>query len=261
MSLQENTMRKLSGKTALISGGTSGIGLATAQLFQQAGARVAVTGRSPAGIAQARATLGEDALVISCDMSDLAAIDTLMDQVKERLGRIDVLFLNAGIGKAGALANVSEADFDEQISVNLKGTFFSLQKALPLMNAGASVIITTSVGNRFGAPNFGVYAASKAALRSLVQTAALELIGGGIRVNAISPGPIDTPMFGRGGLSEDMLQQKKMTIREKSPSKRFGTSAEVAKLALFLASEDSAYVVGEEIVIDGGINLRSPLGG
>lgn len=260
MNLQENTPRKLSGKTALITGGTSGIGLATAQLFQQEGARVAVTGRSPAGIAQARATLGEDALVISCDMSDLAAIDTLMEQVKERLGRIDVLFLNAGIGKAGALAQVSEAIFDEQISINVKGTFFSLQKALPLINVGASVIVTTSIGNRFGAPNFGVYAASKAALRSLVQTAALELIGKGIRVNAISPGPIDTPMFGRGGLPEDLLQQKKMMIREKSPSKRFGTSAEVAKLALFLASEDSSYIVGAEIVVDGGMSIQRPIG-
>lgn len=260
MNLQENTLRKLSGKTALITGGTSGIGLATAQLFQQAGARVAVTGRSPAGIAQARATLGEDALVISCDMSDLAAIDTLMEQVKECLGRIDVLFLNAGIGKAGALAQVSEAIFDEQISINVKGTFFSLQKALPLINVGASVIVTTSIGNRFGAPNFGVYAASKAALRSLVQTAALELIGKGIRVNAISPGPIDTPMFGRGGLPEDLLQQKKMMIREKSPSKRFGTSAEVAKLALFLACEDSSYIVGAEIVVDGGMSIQRPIG-
>jgi len=260
MSLQENALKKLSGKTALITGGTSGIGLATAQLFQQEGALVAVTGRNPEGIAQARAILGEDALVIACDMGKLAAIDTLMEQMKERWGRIDVLFLNAGIGHSGTLTQVSEANFDEQISVNLKGTFFALQKALPLMNAGASVIVTTSIGNRFGTPSSSVYSASKAALRSLVQTAALELIVKGIRVNAISPGPIDTPMFNRVGMPEDILQQRKMMIREKSPSKRFGTSAEVAKLALFLASEDSSYIVGAEVVVDGGMSIQRPIG-
>lgn len=260
-------MQKLSGKTALITGGTSGIGLATAQLFRQAGARVAVTGRSPAGIAQARTTLGEDALAITCDMRDLAAIDTLMDQVKERMGRIDVLFLNAGIAKIGTLAQVSEADFDEQIAVNFKGAFFTLQKALPLMNAGASVIVTTSVGNRFGTPSGSIYGASKAALRSLVQTAALELIGKGIRVNAISPGPIDTPFYDRVGLPEDllhrreeMLQHKRTMTREKSPCKRFGTADEIAKLALFLASEDASYIVGAEIVVDGGMSIQRPVG-
>jgi NAD(P)-dependent dehydrogenase (short-subunit alcohol dehydrogenase family) len=253
-------MQKLSGKTALITGGTSGIGLATAQLFQQEGARVAVTGRSPEGIEQARTTLGEDALVISCDMSDLVAIDNLMARMKESLGRIDVLFLNAAICKTGALNQVSEADFDEQISTNVKGVFFSLQKALPLLVSGTSVIITTSIGNRFGTPSSSVYAATKGALRSMVQALALELIGRNIRVNAISPGPIDTPMFERMGLSEEALKLRKAGIEAKSPSRRFGTPDEVAKLALFLASDDSSYIIGAEIVVDGGMSIQRPIG-
>lgn len=253
-------MQKLSGKTALITGGTGGIGLASAQLFQQAGARVAVTGRGLAGIAQAQAKLGEDALVLASDAGDMAAIDTLMHRVREHFGQLDVLFLNAAGAKAGALEQVSESDFDDLMSVNLKGVFFTLQKALPLLTPGASVIITTSISNRFGTPNASVYAASKGALRSLTQALALELIGRGIRVNAISPGPIDTPMFERMGLSEAVLEQRKTVLREKSPSRRFGTPDEIAKAALFLASEDSSYIVGAEIVVDGGMSIQRPTG-
>lgn len=260
MNLQENAMLKLSGKTALITGGTSGIGLATAQLFQQAGARVAVTGRSPAGIAQAQAALGENALVIASDAGDMVAIDTLMRRMMGHFGRLDILFLNAASAKTGALEQVSESDFDEQMSVNLKGVFFTLQKAMPLLAPGASVIITTSISNRFGTPNSSVYAASKGALRSLVQALALELIGRGIRVNAISPGPIDTPMFERMGLTEAALKLRKATLREKSPSRRFGTPDEAAKVALFLAGEDSSYIVGAEIVVDGGMSIQRPVG-
>lgn len=251
---------KLLDKTALITGGTSGIGLATAQLFMAEGARVAVTGRNPEGLALAQKTLGNDALVVTSDAGSLPAIDALMAQVKQGLGRLDVLFLNAAVAKSGGLEQVSEADFDEQLSINLKGVFFTLQKALPLLSTGASVIVTTSISNRFGTPNSSVYAASKAALRSLVQALALELIGRGIRVNAICPGPIDTPMFGRMGLSEEVLKLRMAKIRDTSPSKRFGLPTDVAKLALFLASEDSNYLVGEEIVIDGGMSMLRPVG-
>lgn len=253
-------MQKLTGKTALITGGTSGIGLATAQLFEAEGARLLVTGRSPDGLAQARAVLGASAVVLASEAGDLAAIDSLMANVTENLGRLDVLFLNAGIARVGSLEEMSETDFDALISVNLKGVFFTLQKALPLLNRGASVIVTTSISNRFGTPKASVYAASKAALRSLVQALALELIDRGIRVNSICPGPIDTPMLGRMGLTEDMLKIRKTRIQETSPCKRFGYPAEVAKVALFLASEDSTYVVGEEIVVDGGISLLRPIG-
>lgn len=253
-------MQKLIGKTALITGGTSGIGLATAQLFDAEGARLLITGRSPDSLARASAVLGGRATVLASDAGDLAAIDLLIAYAKEHLGKLDVLFLNAGIAKAGALEDMSEADFDALISVNLKGVFFTLQKALPLLNPGASVIVTTSISNRFGTPKASVYAASKAALHSLVQALALELIGRGIRVNAICPGPIDTPMLGRMGLTEDMLKIRKAKIQETSPCKRFGSPAEVAKVALFLASDDSTYVVGEEIVVDGGISLLRPIG-
>lgn len=248
-------MQKLLGKSVLITGGTSGVGLATAQLFQEHGARIAVTGRNPASLSEAKKILGTDAQVFASDVSKMADIDTLMDQVAEQFGRLEVLFLNAGIGKMGALEQVTEADFDEQISINLKGVFFTLQKALPLLNSGASVIVTTSTGNRFATPNFSVYAASKAGLRSMVQALALELIGKGVRLNAIAPGPIDTPMYGRGGLAGEALKLKKALIQEKSPCKRLGLPIEVAKAALFLACDDSSYLVGEEIVVDGGTSL------
>lgn len=260
MSTDEKAMQRLLGKTALITGGTSGIGLATAALFQAEGARVAVTGRSPEGVAQAGIALGNDALVCASDAGSLADIDALMAAVGERFGGLDVLFLNAAIAKAGLLERVSDSDFDAQIAVNLKGVYFTLQKALPLLNPGASVIVTTSIGNRFGTPGSSVYSASKGALRSMVQTVALELIGRGIRVNCICPGPIDTPMFDRMGLPEAVLKQRKATIQEKSPSKRFGTPDEVAKVVLFLACDDSSYVVGEEIVVDGGMSIMRPVG-
>lgn len=253
-------MQKLSGKTALITGGTSGIGLASAKLFQAAGARVAVTGRSPQGVLDAQEALGSDALVCTSDAGSLAEIDALMTRMTAHFGRLDILFLNAAIARAGAFEQVGESDFDALISVNLKGVFFTLQKALPLLQPGASVIVTTSIGSRFGTPGSSVYSAGKAALRSLVQTLALELMGRGIRVNAICPGPIDTPMFERMGLSAQALEVRKATIREKSPSKRFGSPAEAAKVAMFLASDDSSYVVGEEIVVDGGMSILRPVG-
>lgn len=253
-------MKKLSSKTALITGGTSGIGLAAARLFQQEGAHVAVTGRNPERLAEAREALGDEALIIASDAGNLTDIEALMGTVEENLGRLDVLFLNAAVAKGGPLEQVSENDFDEQIAVNVKGVFFALQKALPLLNPGASVIVTTSIANRLGTPNASVYAASKAALRSLVQALALELIGRGIRVNAVCPGPIDTPMYEHMGLPADFVRQRKAKIQERSPYKRFGSPDEAARVVLFLASEDSAYVVGEEIVVDGGMSIAKPEG-
>lgn len=248
----------LAGKKALITGGTSGIGLATAMLFQDEGARVAVTGRSPANVDQARKVLGDAAVVLSSDAGSSTAISELVGDIERHFGKLDILFLNAAVGRAGTLEQVTESDFDVQIAVNLKGIFFLLQKAVPLLNVGASVIVTTSIANRFSSPGFSVYAATKAALRSLVQSMAVELIGRGIRVNAISPGPIDTPMYGRGGLPEEILKRKKASMQDRSPSKRFGTSQEVAEMALFLASAKSGYVVGQEIVVDGGMSVVRP---
>lgn len=248
-------MARLESKTALITGGTSGIGLATARLFLGEGARLLVTGRSAESIATARKILTENTRIVDCDTGDLASIDALMNCAAEFLEKIDVLFLNAAIAKAAPIEQVTEADFDEIMSVNLKGVFFTIQKALPLLAPGASIIVTTSIANRLGSPNFSAYAAAKGALRSLVQSLALELIGRSIRVNAICPGPIDTPMFERLGLSKAAAQAKREATREKSPSKRFGSPDEVANVALFLACSDSSYLVGEEIVVDGGMSL------
>lgn len=248
-------MARLQGKTVLITGGSSGIGLATAQLFQAEGARVAVTGRDPASLAAVRAVLGPDALVLASDAGSLPAIDAALAEVQARFGHLDVLFLNAGVSVALPLEQVGEAQFDAIMDVNVKGAFFTLQKALPLLANPSSVIVTTSITNRLGSPHFSVYAASKAALRSLVQAFALELVGRGVRVNAISPGPIETPIYDRVGLPQGVVQGIKGEIARKSPSGRFGTPQEVAKVALFLASDDSRYLVGEEIVVDGGMSL------
>lgn len=248
-------MARLQGKTVLITGGSSGIGLATAQLFQAEGARVAVTGRDPASLAAARAVLGPDAPVLASDAGSLPAIEAALAEVQARFGHLDVLFLNAGVSVALPLEQVGEAQFDAIMDVNVKGAFFTLQKALPLLANPASVIVTTSITNRLGSPHFSVYAASKAALRSLVQAFALELVGRGVRVNAISPGPIETPIYDRVGLPQGVVQGIKGEIARKSPSGRFGTPQEVAKVALFLASDDSRYLVGEEIVVDGGMSL------
>lgn len=248
-------MARLQGKTAFITGGSSGIGLATARLFQAEGARVAVTGRDPAALERARAALGPDALVLASDAGRVADIAAALEQVGRAFGRLDILVLNAGVSVALPLEHVGEAQFDALMDVNVKGAFFTVQKALPLLANPASVIATTSITNRLGSPHFSVYAATKAALRSLVQAFALELAGRGVRVNAISPGPIDTPIYDRVGLPAEVVRGIKGEIARKSPSGRFGTPEEVAKVALFLASDDATYVTGEEIVVDGGMSL------
>lgn len=248
-------MPKLSGKNALITGGNSGIGLATAKLFREHGASLAITGRDPSSLEQARIDLGGELLAIRSDAGKVSDIELLMKQVEEHFGGLDVLCVNAGIAQAAPFDQVTEDNFEEMVAVNLKGVFFTVQKALPLLSAGSSVIITTSITNRLGSPNFSVYGACKAAQRSLVMSLGLELIARGIRINAISPGPIATPMYGRVGLSEEKEQMLKNIILNKSPIKRYGTPEEVAKVALFLASDDSAYIVGDEIVVDGGMSL------
>jgi|APLak6261663543_1056040.scaffolds.fasta_scaffold06420_2 NAD(P)-dependent dehydrogenase (short-subunit alcohol dehydrogenase family) len=248
-------MGKLNGKTVLITGGSSGIGLATAKLFRAEGARLAITGRDEERLAAARQQLGDDTLAIVSEAGCLTEIEAMLAQVKQRFDRLDVLFLNAGIAEPTPLELVSEDQFDKIMRINFKGVFFTIQKALPLLSPHASIIVTTSITNRSGTPNFSVYAASKAALRSLVQSLGLTLIGQGIRVNAINPGPIDTEGFNRLPLPNDVFQAIKNDIEDRSPIKRFGAPDEVAKVALFLASDDSAYVVGEEIVVDGGMTL------
>jgi NAD(P)-dependent dehydrogenase (short-subunit alcohol dehydrogenase family) len=230
----------------LITGGNSGIGLTTAKLFLEQGARVAITGRNAPALALSNQTLGGDALTLQCDA---------MATLKAHWGHIDVLVVNAAIAGPAPFEAVSEAHFDELSAVNFKGVFFTIQKALPLLSAKASVIVTTPISNQMGSPNFSVYAACKAALRSLVQTLGLELIGRGVRINAISPGPITTPMWCKFGLPDDAAQAVRDDVQRKSPIKRFGESDEVARVALLLASDESSYIVGQEIVVDGGMSL------
>jgi NAD(P)-dependent dehydrogenase (short-subunit alcohol dehydrogenase family) len=248
-------MDRLKGKTVLVTGGSSGIGLATAKLFRDEGAQIAITGRDKNRLAVAQEILGSETLVIQSEAGSLAEIESMLGKVKNRFERLDVLFLNAAISKAAPIEMVSETQFDEIMGINVKGVFFTIQKALPLFSPNASVIVTTSITNQLGSPNFSVYGASKAALRSLVQSLGLELINRGIRVNAISPGPIATPIFDSFGLPSEMVQAIKKEIADKSPSKRFGMPEEIAKAALFLASADSSYMVGEEVVVDGGMSL------
>lgn len=248
-------MQRLAGKTALITGGNSGIGLATARLFLEHGAHLVITGRDEASLEQARRELGEQVIAIRSDAGSLADIEALVQDVGRRCSQLDVLVVNAGMAAAVPFDQVSEAQFDSMLSVNVKGAFFTIQKALPLLRPGASIIVTTSIANQLGTPLMSVYGATKAALRSMVQTLALELVGRGIRINAVSPGPIATPMFGRFGLPPEVVQAVQAQMVAKSPMQRFGRPDEVAKAALFLASDDASYVLGEEIVVDGGMSL------
>lgn len=246
---------KLAGKIALVTGGTNGIGLASARLMVAEGAQVVVTGRDAQGVAAAQAELGDAALALQSEASDLAQVEALVDTLRQRFGRLDILFLNAGLSRPAPFEQVTEEQFDAIVGLNFKATYFTIQKALPLMGPGASVVVTTSITNQTGSPNFTVYGATKAALRSLVQSLGLALIGRGIRVNAVCPGPIDTSAFQRLKLPPEKVAAIHADIKSRSPIARFGRAEEVAKVVLFLASDDAAYVVGEEIVVDGGIGL------
>ena len=243
---------KLAGKVAVITGGNSGIGLATAKVFQTEGATVVITGRRKEAVEAAVKEIGGNSIGFTSDTANLNAIRELYRDVNERVGKIDVLFLNAGVAKFGPVDSVDEATFDDMVNVNFKGLFFNVQYALPVLNDNASIILTTTMADRKGYPDTSVYSATKAAVRSLARTLSAELVGRGIRVNAVSPGPIETPIFGKLGVPEEGIPGLKEGFKDVVPMKRFGSADEIAKPALFLASDDSSFVLGVELMVDGG---------
>ncbi|CAM5764184.1 short-chain dehydrogenase [Labrys miyagiensis] len=246
-------MDRLKGKRALITGGTTGIGLETARQFIQEGARVAVTGTNPETLEAARRELGEGALVIKADASDVAGQKQVADTLEQAFGGLDILFVNAGIALLKPIEAWTEIDYDRVFAINVKGPYFLIQALLPILANPASIVLNTSVNAHIGMPNSSVYAASKAALQSLIRTLSGELIGRGIRLNAVSPGPVATPLYGKLGFSETDLKNVAEGIKNLVPAGRFGEPSEIAKAVVFLASDEAAYTVGSEIMIDGGM--------
>ena len=245
--------KKLEGKIALVTGGTSGIGLATAKRFVSEGSHVIITGRRRDVLEAAVKEIGSSASGVQADVGNLADLDKLYTQIKEKHGRIDVLFANAGGGEFATIDQVTEEHFDKTFNTNVKGVFFTVQKALPLMPDGGTIVLNASIVSVKGTPAFGVYSATKAAVRSFARTWTNELKDRQIRVNVVSPGPIDTP--GVDGLAQDKEQAKqiKASLASQVPLGRMGQPDEVAKAVVFLASDESSFVAGIELFVDGGM--------
>ena len=245
-------MKRLEGKVAVVTGGNSGIGLAAAKRLREEGARVAISGRSRKTLDEAIKYIGDGTLAVQADVSKMQEIDTLFEAVAQKFGKIDILFANAGIAEFAPFESTSEQKYDEMFDINAKGAYFTVQKALPHLNDGASVILNTSVVSHQGIPNGSVYAATKAAMRSFVRSLAGELLGRKIRVNAVAPGPIATPIISRQGIPQPQLDEITKQLAESVPMKRLGTPEEVAGAVAFLASSDASYVTGVEIDVSGG---------
>jgi NAD(P)-dependent dehydrogenase (short-subunit alcohol dehydrogenase family) len=249
-------MKKLSNKTAVITGGNSGIGFATAQEFIAQGAKVIITGRNQKSIDEAVAELGENAHGIVNDSGDITQVNNLGNQVKAITDNIDIIFINAGVGQFNGVDQMSETMFDSIMDINFKGQYFSLQQLLPLVNDGGSIVLNTSINAHIGMAGASVYAASKAALLSLAKNLSAELLPRRIRVNAVSPGPVVTPLHSAAKLNitEEQLAQMGEGIASQVPIGRFGTSEELAKIVTFFASDDSTFLLGSELIADGGMS-------
>jgi len=245
---------RFDGKVAVVTGGNSGIGLAAAEEFRAEGASVAILGRNERTLEEAAARLGGGALAVKGDVSSSRDLDRFFGEIGERFGRVDALFVNAGVARMAPFEAVTESAIDESFAVNFKGAYATIQKALPLMGEGGAIVLNTSINAVIGMPNTSVYAASKAALASLARTLSAELVSRGIRVNAVSPGPVSTPLYGRLGLPEDQVQETAKGIMGQIPLGRFGSPEEIARVVAFLASPDSSFVLGEELVVDGGMS-------
>lgn len=243
-------MGKYEGKRVVITGGTSGIGRATAKLLLDQGARVLVTGHTKAILDSVREELGKNAIVMESDAASLTDIDTVADRVATEFGTLDMLFVNAGLTRFAPFETTDEAVYDELLTVNVKGPYFTVQKLAPLMTEGSAVVLTTSVANMKGIPLISAYSAGKAALRSMARTLARELLPRDIRVNAVSPGPIDTPILDKA-MPAEAARQVQRELREGNPMNRFGHPEEVAKAVAFLAFE-ATFTTGAELAVDGG---------
>ena len=245
-------MNRFEGKTALITGGTTGIGFATAKLFINEGARVIVTGRAATTIKSAQAELGENAIVVRSDATSFSDMDALAALVKEKFGKLDVLFVNAGYGQWIPFEQVTEQVYDEMLNLNAKGPYFIVQKLVPLMPEGSSVVFTTSLANVKAVPALSAYGAAKAALRSMTRSLAGELAPRGIRVNAVNPGPIAaTDILQKVGMPKEAADQVYIQMAESVPMKRLGQPEEIAKAVAYLAI-DATFTTGAEIPVDGG---------
>ncbi|HRH45618.1 MAG TPA: SDR family oxidoreductase [Pyrinomonadaceae bacterium] len=246
-------MSRFNGKVAVITGGNSGIGLATAKELATNGAKVVIAGRDQKTLDETVQCIGENAFAVKTDVTNLDEITNLFEQTNHKFGKVDILFVNAGIGKFASVEQSDESLFDEIVSINLKGSYFTVKNGLQYLNDGASIVFTTTVAAKKGLAGASVYGAAKSALHSLTKIFAAELVGRKIRVNAVSPGPIETPIFGRMGIPAENQQMTKDALASQVPMKRLGTAEEVAKTVAFLASDDSSYITGIEIDVDGGM--------
>jgi NAD(P)-dependent dehydrogenase (short-subunit alcohol dehydrogenase family) len=255
MTQTELIPKRLDGKIAVITGGNSGIGLATAQRFVQEGAYLFITGQRQSELDKAVKQIGKNVTGVQGDVSNLADLDRLYDTVKQQKGRIHILFANAGVADVAPLGSITESHFDKIFSINVKGLLFTVQKALPLFQDGGSIILTSSVGGSKGFEGVSAYSATKAAVRSFARSWTVDLKHRKIRVNAVSPGMISTPMLsGQGmGLTEEQVEQFKKSVLNNVPLGRVGNPDEIAKAVAFLASDDSSYITGIELFVDGGL--------
>ena len=247
-------MKRFDNKTVLVTGGNSGIGLATAIQFAAEGARVIITGRDQAALDLARTQIGAGTIALRNDQGDVKAAALLGKTLKERAITLDAVFINAGVAKFAPLEEVGEALWDQTFDINVKGAFFTIQALSPLLNEGAAVILNGSINAHIGMPASSVYAASKAALISFAKTLSAELIERGVRVNVVSPGPVTTPLYGKLGIPAEQLSVVAAGIQQQIPLKRFGTPDEVAAAVLFMASPQAAFIVGTELIVDGGMS-------
>ena len=252
MTAKEQKMKKLKGKIALITGGNSGIGLATAKQFINEGAYVFITGRREAELYAAAKEMGKNVTAVPGDVSNLDDLDRLFVQIKKEKGKLDILFANAGVARYAQLGTITEEFYDSIFNINVKGLLFTVQKALPLLPDGASIILNASIVASKGLSSNSVYSATKAAVRSFARTWTTDLKHRRIRVNAVSPGPIDTPGLSELLASTETGQERKKMIPNTVPLGRLGTPDEIAKAVVFLASDDSSYVTGIELFVDGG---------